>query len=207
MAFFEVQFPVHISYGSSMGPERKTQVFTAINGFEHRNQQWENSIRTYNAGTGVTTEDELAQVVDFFEEVRGMANGFRWKDWGDYKSCIPSLDPSPTDQAIGIGDEVTTEFQLSKIYGGVFNPYTRAITKPVTGTVSVALDSVEQLSGWSVDNTTGIVTFDTAPANGVIVTAGYEFDVPCRFNTDNIEYTLTDFFHGTLNFPVREIRI
>jgi hypothetical protein len=35
--------------------------------------------------------------------------------------------------------------------------------------VKAYLDSVEQLSGWSVDTTTGLVTFGTAPAVGVEV--------------------------------------
>ncbi len=51
----------------------------------------------------------------------------------------------------------------------------------------VALDGVEQGSGWSVDTTTGVVTFTTPPANGVAVQAGYEFDVPARFDTDEMQ--------------------
>jgi uncharacterized protein (TIGR02217 family) len=43
----------------------------------------------------------------------------------------------------------------------------RAISKPVAGTVRVYLADVEQLSGWSVDVTAGLITFGTAPAAGV----------------------------------------
>jgi uncharacterized protein (TIGR02217 family) len=98
-------------------------------------------------------------VVAFFEARNGRLHGFRFKDWGDHKSCLPSGTPSPTDQAIGTGDGATTAFQLVKRYASGAQSWTRAIAKPVTGTVRIALSGVEQPSGWSVDTTTGVVTF------------------------------------------------
>jgi len=56
--------------------------------------------------------------------------------------------------------------------------------------VRIALSGVEQPSGWSVDTTTGVVTFSAAPGAGVAVTAGFEFDVPVRFDTDALDVTL-----------------
>ena len=81
------------------------------------------------------------------------------------------------------------------------------IAKPVTGTVRVALGTVEQMSGWTLDATTGVITFTTAPANGVIVRAGFEFDVPVRFDTDTLDVTLDFERLGSItSIPLLEIR-
>ncbi|PKP67590.1 MAG: TIGR02217 family protein, partial [Alphaproteobacteria bacterium HGW-Alphaproteobacteria-5] len=97
--------------------------------------------------------------------------------------------------------------QLVKAYTSGAQSWTRAITKPVAGTVRVALDGAEQLGGWSIDATTGVVTFDTAPATGVAVTAGFEFDVPVRFDTDTLDVTLDLERLGSItSIPLLEIR-
>jgi len=102
---------------------------------------------------------------------------------------ICPIATAETDQAIGIGDGATTIFQLVKAYTSGAQIWTRSITKPVVGTVTVALDGVSQVAGWVVDTTNGQVTFTTAPASGVIVSAGFEFDVPVRFDTDRLDVT------------------
>ena len=115
--------------------------------------------------------------------------------------------PSPTDQAIGTGDGATTAFQLMKRYASGSQTWLRTITKPVAGTVRVAFDGEEQLSGWSVDTTNGVVTFDSAPAEGVAITAGYAFDVPVRFDTDALDVTLDLERLGSItSIPLLEIR-
>ncbi|MBO6759202.1 MAG: DUF2460 domain-containing protein [Roseibium sp.] len=205
--FHDVRFPPGISLGSRGGPERKTVVVALAGGSEQRNSQWQDSRRRYNAGYGIRTVNELDTVIAFFEERRGRLTAFRWKDWADYKSCAPDEVPSTTDQAVGTGDGATTTFQLIKTYGGAFNPYVRQISKPVAGTVLVALDGVAQASGWSVDTLTGIVTFTAAPAAGVAVTAGFEFDVPARFNTDRFDIQLNNHRLGFVpDIPVIEVR-
>ena len=83
----------------------------------------------------------------------------------------------------------------------------RTITKPVAGTVRVVLGMVEQMSGWTVDETTGLITFTTAPANGVIVRAGFEFDVPVRFDTDYLEVDFAAFAAGDIpTIPLIEVQ-
>ena len=129
------------------------------------------------------------------------------EDWGDHKSCLPSQTPAPTDQAIGTGDGTTSAFQLVKRYASGAQTWTRAIAKPVTGTVRIAVAGVEQLSGWSVDATTGVVTFGVAPGAGVAVTAGFTFDVPVRFDTDALDVTLDLERLGSItSIPLLEIR-
>jgi uncharacterized protein (TIGR02217 family) len=94
-----------------------------------------------------------------------------------------------------------------KHYASGSQTWVRTITKPVAGTVRTALGGVEQPSGWSVDTTTGIVTFDTAPSSGVAITAGFEFDVPVRFDTDALDVTLDlDRLGSIASIPLLEIR-
>ena len=74
---------------------------------------------------------DLHAVIAFFEERRGRLHGFRWRDPTDCKSCPPQATPTALDQAIGTGDGNAVAFQLAKRYGSAFNPWTRAIKKPV----------------------------------------------------------------------------
>jgi len=210
MSFHEIRFPPAISRGASGGPERRTQVVALASGYEERNRQWANSRRRYDAGTGVKDADALHAVIDFFEERRGRAYGFRFKDWSDFKSCPPLTDPAATDQDIGTGDGATTVFQLAKTYGGGYLPWTRTIVKPVAGTVLVAVDGValDPGSDFTVDATTGEVTVTSPPGNGLAVTAGFAFDVPVRFDTDVISADMASFRHGAVpHVPVVEIRV
>jgi len=207
MAFHEVRFPDNISRGARGGPERRTQIVELASGDEERNASWANSRRRYDVAYGIRRADDLATVVAFFEARYGRLHGFRFKDWGDHKSCLPSGAPSPTDQSIGTGDGTTTAFQLVKRYASGSQTWVRTITKPVAGTVRVALDGAEQPSGWSVDTTTGVFTFDTAPAEGVAITAGFEFDVPVRFDTDALDVMLDLERLGSItSIPLLEIR-
>jgi len=210
MAFHEVRFPTAIARGSRGGPERRTDIVTLASGHEQRNQRWADSRRRYNAGWGIKSLADLAAVVAFFEERRGRLHGFRWKDHADWSSAAaPDAAVSATDQAIGTGDGGTTGFQLVKTYGGAFAPWTRDIVKPVAGTVVVAVDGALQAAGvdYTLDETTGIVTFAAPPAGGAVVTAGFAFDVPVRFDTDRLDVDPTHFGAGTIaDIPVVEIR-
>ena len=190
MAFHEVRFPDNISRGARGGPERRTPGVELASGDEERNASWANSRRRYDVAYGIRRADDLAAVVAFFEARNGRLYGFRFKDWADYKSSLPSQAVAPTDQQIGTGTGALKTFLLSKRYTSGEQTWVRSIAKPVTGTVRVALGMVEQMSGWTVDATTGVVTFTTAPGSGVIIRAGFEFDVPVRFDTDTLDVTL-----------------
>ena len=207
MAFHEVRFPDDISRGARGGPERRTQIVELASGDEERNASWVNSRRRYDVAYGIRRADDLAAVVAFFEARNGRLYGFRFKDWADYKSCLPSQAPSATDLVIGTGDGMTTAFQLVKTYTSGGQTWTRTITKPVAGTVLLAVDGSEQASGWSIDTTTGLVIFNTAPASGTTITAGFEFDVPVRFDTDTLDVTLDLERLGSItSIPLLEIR-
>lgn len=206
--FHEVRFPVDVAFGSTGGPQRRTEVVTLGSGREQRNSRWARSRRRFDAGYGIRTLDELAEVIAFFEERRGRLYGFRFRDPLDFKSCPPSRTPAPTDQQIGIGDGATRTFRLAKRYGAGFAPYDREIAKPVAGTVRVAVGGAEQVApAFALDASSGVVTFASPPAAGAVVTAGFQFDCPVRFDTDAIEIDLSAFQAGALpSVPVVEIR-
>ena len=210
MSFHEIRFPAPLSIGSSGGPERRTEIVTLSNGFEERNSPWAGSRRRYDAGLGVRSLDDLAEVIAFFEARHGQLHAFRWKDWTDCKSCQPSNQVSAGDQRIGTGDGSRKAFTLSKRYSSGAQAYDRAIAKPVDGTVVVAVAGSTLTYGleYSVDHQTGEVAIVTAPAAGAEVTAGYEFDVPVRFDTDRISTSLAGFAAGDIpSIPVVEVRV
>ena len=207
MAFHEVRFPDNISRGARGGPERRTQIVELASGAEERNASWANSRRRYDVAYGIRRADDLAAAVAFFEARNGRLHGFRYKDWADYKSALPSQAITATDQQIGTGTGSLQTFQLAKRYTSGAQTWVRTIAKPVAGTVRVALGMIEQMSGWTVDTTTGVLTFTTAPANGVIVRAGFEFDVPVRFDSDTLDVTLDFERLGSITaIPLLEIR-
>lgn len=208
MAFHEVRFPDDISRGARGGPERRTQIVELASGAEERNSPWADSRRRYDASYGVRRADQLAAVVAFFEARMARLHGFRWKDWADYKSCLPSGTPAATDQVIGEGDGETDEFQLVKHYASGAQSYARPIRKPVSGSVLIAVDGTPLNSGWSVEVTTGVVTFESAPSNGAIITAGFQFDVPVRFDADQLDVTLDIERLGSIaSIPLIEIKV
>ena len=208
MAFDDIRFPTTISRGASGGPERRTDIVVLGSGAEERNSRWAQSRRRYNAGFGVKSLNDIHEVVRFFEERRGRLHGFRWKDHMDFKSCAPQSHVSGNDQPIGTGDGSTAMFQLVKFYGTGLRDYARTITRPVAGSVVVKVAGI-QVTGFSLDPLTGIVTFNPGaiPGVGEAVTAGFEFDVPARFDTDQLRINLTQFASGDIpDIPVVEIR-
>jgi uncharacterized protein (TIGR02217 family) len=212
MPFHEIRFPTAISFGATGGPERRTDIVVLGSGHEERNQRWADSRRRYEAGYGVKSLADLEAVIAFFEERRGRLHGFRWKDHADFRSCPAGAVPAATDQSIGTGDGATAAFQLAKTYGASFAPWRREIKKPVGGTILIAVDGAPQAEGsdFTCDPATGTVTFapGSIPAAGAAITAGFEFDVPVRFDSDHIEISLDGFRHGSIpNIPVVEIRL
>ncbi|WP_127601004.1 DUF2460 domain-containing protein [Nitratireductor alexandrii] len=201
-AFHEVLFPSAVSFGATGGPVRRNEIVTLTSGRERRNARFADSRRSYDAGTGLRSLEDVYAVLAFFEARRGSLHGFRFRDPFDRKSCAPEQTPSALDQAIGTGDATTAAYQLVKRYGSGPDAYARAIRKPVEGTVSVAVDGVEAAAGadFAVDVTTGIVTFapGSIPPVGLEITAGYEFDVPVRFDSEALSVSLAAFKAGQI---------
>ena len=193
-AFHEARLPARLAFGCTGGVERRTQVTTLGSGFERRSSPWAQGRRRYLIGTATRPLDDAAELVAFFEARRGRLHGFRFRDPADCRSCAPSATPAATDQAIGTGDGVRKTFALAKTYGSGETAVIRPIAKPVAGTVKIAVAGVALgLAAFAVDAATGLVTLVVAPAAGAAVTAGFEFDVPVRFDSDRIDVTLESF--------------
>lgn len=199
MAFHDVQFPSDISYGSSGGPNYSTDVVINHGGHEQRNINWQAARGRYNVAHGVKTQAQLDALIAFFRARKGRAHSFRFKDWTDYRA---------TGVVIGTGNGSATAFQLIKPYSSGGITENRTITLPVTGTIAIYVNGILKTSGVSTSSTTGGVTFTTAPANGAIITADYEFDVPARFDTDQLSATLDHYgAHSWKDIPILEVRV
>ena len=209
MAFHEKRFPLRLSLTSSGGPGRQTDIVSLSNGREARNRRWRFSRRRYDVGTAVRSVSDLYAVLEFFEARGGQLHGFRFRDPVDGSSAPPGAAVTPLDQLLGTGDGETAAFQLVKAYGDGAAVERRPVRKPAAGSVRIALDGVEMTSGFSVDATTGIVTFAAGhmPGEGTEIRAGFDYDVPVRFDTDFLEVNLSAFEAGAIpRIPIVEIR-
>lgn len=205
-AFHDVLFPLELGFGAAGGPEFATQVTVTASGFEQRNAAWADARLHYDAGLGVRSEADLAALIAFFRARRGQAHAFRFRDPLDHSSRSDGAAETAFDQPIGTGDGMATRFALTKHYGEPGEAQQRRITRPVAGTVRVAVAGVEQGSGWNLAPG-GWIDFDAAPAAGAAVTAGFRFDVPVRFAEDRIEVSLAGYRSGDLpSVPLVEVR-
>lgn len=180
----EAIFPHTIAIGSEGGPGFSTDVTAVASGFERRNQNWATPLLSWDVAPGVKLAADYMLLRDFFMSRRGRARGFRFPDWADESSggTLPAFD----DQVLGIGDGSRIFWLLSKVYGSGETALVRRITRPRPGSVRIGLGGIEQASGWTVDHRMGLVTFDAPPPVGVVVTAGFLFDVPARFDIDRL---------------------
>lgn len=210
MGFHEVRFPASLSFGSVGGPERRTDVVTLANGFEERNTPWAHSRRRYDAGVAMRSLDDVEALIAFFEARQGQLFGFRWKDWSDHKSSRATAEPGFADHVIALGDGARDTFQLAKRYRSGEQSYLRPVTKPVAGTVRLGVGGDELQEGvhYEVDTASGLVLLAEVPAVGDEITAGFEFDVPVRFDTDRIQVSVASFRAGDVpSVPVVEVRV
>ena len=200
--FIEERLPTEITYGSGGGPTFATSVFASASGFEQRNTLWEEARNKYDISYGIRDKADMDIVLAFFFNVRGRAVGFRFKDWADY-----ALD----EEQIGLGDSSTTVFQLTKTYTTGTQTYIRNIYKPVPGSlVSLTVNGVAQTEStdFTIDYTTGLITFTSAPASGHAIVVTIEFDVPVRFDTDELPIVHEAFLTESLSsIPVVELRL
>jgi len=198
MAFDEVRLPDNVERGAKGGPRFKTTVLPLASGFEKRNIDWAEARGDWDVGYGIDTKENLEAVIAFFWARQGRARGFRFKDWSDFEIEAGN---------IGTGDGAETAFQVRKQYVSGLVTYNRLITKLVSGTLTVYFDGVEQLSGYTVDNDTGIITFAPAVPNNVVITVDAQFDVPVRFDTDKLDVSMEVFNAGEVNnIPIIELR-
>jgi uncharacterized protein (TIGR02217 family) len=205
-AFDDVAFPLSIGREASLAPAFSTQIVEAPSGHERRSSDWADARLSFDAGPGVRSEADIATLIAFFRARRGAARGFRFADPYDDRSCGLGEAPGPLDQRLGVGDGVKAEFPLQRFYGPGEEAQVRRISRPVAGSIRVAVDGIESTSGWSHAGL-GVIAFDEAPAEGAVLTAGYRFDVPVRFAEDRLDINRVTFAAGEApSVPLVEIR-
>lgn len=209
-SFHEIRFPLRLALGTTGGPVRRTDIVNLSNGREARNQRWRDSRRHYDAGSGIRSVADLYAVLAFFEARSGQLYGFRFRDPVDNRSSAPGQPVTATDQRLGTGTGTKADFQLLKTYADAGGQSVREIVKPVAGTVLVSVAGLTvPAADYTVNVATGIITFvpGKLPANSAIVRAGYEFDVPVRFDSDRIDIDLSAFNAGRIPaIPLIEIK-
>jgi uncharacterized protein (TIGR02217 family) len=210
-AFHDVRFPTAVSFGATGGPERRNEIVTLTSGREKRNARFAHSRHRYDAGTGLRSLADLYEIVDFFEARRGSLQAFRFRDPFDMKSCRADQVPSSDDQTLGTGDGETARFALVKSYGDGEGAYARPIRKPVLAGLAVAVGGAAvSPDDYTFDDATGEIVFEPSavPEEGQAVTAGFEFDVPVRFDIDRLEIGISAFKAGAIpSIPLVEVRL
>ncbi|ATY33345.1 DUF2460 domain-containing protein [Sphingomonas psychrotolerans] len=190
-AFDDVLFPLALGREAEVAPEVSTAIVTSAGGRENRNAEWAEARLRYDVGPGVRSEADIAALIGFFRARMGPARGFRLRD---------PFDHSGENVVLGIGDGAEARFQLVKRYGEVV----RRITRPVRGSVRVAVDGLET-AAFTLEG--GMVTLDVPPPAGAVVTASFAFDVPVRFAEDRLSVSRATYLAGAAaSVPLIEVR-
>ena len=185
MAFLETpRFPGSPSYGFISQPDYSVTIVRRAGGHEKRNRNWSRPLYRYTVTVGPRVEDSIQELLEFWHAVGGQADGFRFKDYADYKSCRVNETATATDQGVETLAQSPTAYQLIKTYTSGANSQQREIYKPVSGTILIADNGVAKTENthWTMDYTTGELTMLYVPAG--TITWGGEFDVPVRFDSE-----------------------
>ena len=188
--FDDVAYPLTLGRDAAACPEFSTSVAVTASGHEYRNALWSDARMRYDVGPGIRSEAELGTLIAFFRARYGPARGFRLRDPFDFSSAAMTGTPSASDQRIGTGDGMASRFRLVKNYG----EQQRRITRPQPGSIRIAAGGVET-AAWRYE-AGGWIVFDSAPAAGAPITAGYLFDVPVRFAEDRLDVSGVSFAAG-----------
>ena len=199
--FIDSPIPLTVmAYPFTSSPRWSTNITQVDNGSEHRNQNWQHPLHRFNAPEAIRCQEDLEAVKDMWMALAGPADSFPFRDPLDFASrrlvIANEVPPTgPTDQFLGVGDGLTREFQLQKVYQFGSKTYERLIYLPVVDSIQVAMNALPvgtpdpTLPGgpytFEVERRGGIVRFTPAPAEDVILTWGGLFDVECRFEQDD----------------------
>jgi uncharacterized protein (TIGR02217 family) len=204
-AFDDVLYPLALGRDASVSPEFSTSVSVTASGYERRSSQWSDARLRYDVGPGIRSDAELGTLIAFFRARRGAARGFRLADPFDFSSNGMTGAPTMLDQLVGVGDGLTASFRLTKRYGDPSDPQVRPISRPRPETVLVSVDGVAR-ADFGVEPG-GMIVFDSAPADGATVRAGFLFDVPVRFAEDRLDISGAAFAAGEApSVPLIEVR-
>lgn len=204
MDFVEIRFPTDISYGANGGAMFNTDIVTSYTGHEQRNINWDKARAKYSISLTNKMKTEIKDIIAFFYARRGKAIGFRFKDWLDYEVI---------NQELAVGDGVKTQYQLMKVYDSGGIQYKRVITKPIRDTMVIRFNdglNLEEDLDYTIDYATGIITFESnsIPTDNDLIIVSFEFDVPVRFDSDELNISTTDLNANTWSsIQLVELRI
>jgi uncharacterized protein (TIGR02217 family) len=211
MAFHDAAlFPVEYSFGTSGGPAHETVIQQMPGGRGVYLPTVNEPVMRYEVDLSLLDPEHqrLGPLIDFIRARRGSTHGFRLWDYADHSTNalhigeISAVDATARHE-IGVGDGTTTVFSLAKTYTESGESVVRRIEKPMrvaeanlftkvpylrnaTRTVWVWSDGSLQTEGvnYTLDYSTGKITFGTAPtAAKVIEWAGY-FVVPVHLGAE-----------------------
>jgi uncharacterized protein (TIGR02217 family) len=212
MAHLESRFPPNVSRGAKGGPRLNTLVVASASGFEQRISQWSQALRSWDVSHALRDNDARGALVSFFIAAGGRANTFRFKDWSDYRVSTPAsmeeIDATHWQLRKGYTLGAATRYRtLAKIVeAGSGEPdNTAATAADSTVRIYQSDGTTEIASGWTVDLTTGIVTFSSGPTSPK---ATCDFDVPARFDTDVMSWSQDEVSYGSWQgIPIVEVRV
>lgn len=197
IAFSENRLSPEISLGATGGPAFSTYIATTAKGTEQRNINWFSAKASYDIATGIKTSEHLEEIIELFRTCKGKAIGFRFKDWCDFKAA---------NEKIGVGDSQRKQFQLMKTYTKGQCSDGRVIKKPVAGSVHIFVNNIAQACQCNFQ--TGLIELDKPPLTNEIITATFEFDVPVRFDIDQLNLSVESASSLALNpIPLLEVKV
>lgn len=201
MAFVDVELPRHLAVGAQReDAEPGLEIIVTDGGREDRNNRHAQSTLTWTIDLKPYRRDSetLEDVKALFKATRGGLHTFPFSD------CDPAhsvLD----DENIGTGNAATTIFQITKTWTVGGQSQTRRITRPESPIV-VKVNNIVQSSGVTVNYTTGIVTFDAAPGNGLAVTVSGKFRFPVRFEAAMVATGLASHLERIETLSIVEVK-
>jgi len=198
-------YPVTLTYNTITAIRYQTDVIASRGGFEQRNRSWEIPLHSFDLAQDIKVWEDLNQVIGLFKTVKGQELTFLIKDPFNFKSTSLGSVIDKEDQFIGIGDGVNAKFQLKKTYSISNLSYTEDILYPDITTILISVDG-GAAEPHIPDPNTGSIFMDTVPANGTIITAGYEFYRRVRFDSNQLSIALQNYKLGSASLQVSEVR-
>ena len=125
--------------------------------------------------------DELRTLLGFFMLCQGAFGTFLFQDPSDWKV---------RGQEIGTGNASTRGFQLQRAMGAALSGggFLEPITAPNFVSAIYLNGITQEPTSYSVDPTTGLVTFGTPPGSGLIITVDFTYYFRCRFTEDKYDF-------------------
>lgn len=209
MAFYETpRFPERIAYGAVGGPRFSTTVVAVIGGSEQRNAQWTYPLYGWDVSQGVKSQADFQVLRAFFLTMRGRLHGWRFKDWTDYTAAH-------TGDEKGMVSGLTSQtFQLVKRYTRGAQTLDRKITKPIASGFVLSDTGTPLIltTDYTLNTATGVVS-TTVPRTAANLTWAGEFDLPMRFDTDELRARVAaanpadGYLHVWEAIPIVELRL